>query len=306
MRPTAARAILALTCIMFSEAGHAQTCGFREAFSRPDERGTTRIRVYQGPADQALGGHRPLLFVSSLKVNTDGTRISYHRDDPRAVRLAINDVRNAMPRGRTIAEFERVAAANWPLPRTWQVLSPSVIERNSRTGKPCVDSQGYLISMTSDVSVAGGFNRVGDCDASKWIDALTVPALVLPKGQTEFRARGATVRTPVVAMALGAGPARIAYGLVGDHGPENELGEASVAMNRILNGLGPSDNPRNYRDAINRFQAPRSAILLFPGLANRLARPLAASSVHNRSKSMFERWGGEQKLRLCLRELGAG
>lgn len=147
--------------------------------------------------------------------------------------------------------------------------------------------------------------RVGDCDQSKWIDALTLPALVLPKpargGRTEFDTRTATNRTPVVGMTLDTH--RFAYGIVGDKGPVDQLGEASVAMNRDLNGLPLDANPASYRDAIRRFQGPRSAILLFPGATHQLARPLTRDRVVAATQALFERWGGRPRLDACLREL---
>lgn len=296
-----------------SAAGTADlSCGFAEAFTRSDEGGTTRLKVYEGRADPRIGGAKPLLFVSALKVNTDGTRISYHRDDPRATTRAINNMKNAMHRGRTIAEFEAVARAGWPLPRTWRVLKDNVIEKAAGTSKPCTDRDGYLVSMTSDVAVSGGWGRVGDCDQSKWIDAITVPALVLPRPSrsggrdvpTEFDARVATNRTPVVAMTLGSH--RFSFGIVGDKGPMDQLGEASVAMNRDLNGLALAVNPTSYADAVRRFQGPRSAVLLFPGAAHQLARPLTRDRVTATTQALFERWGGRQRLDRCLAELPPG
>ncbi|MFN7127783.1 MAG: hypothetical protein ACK4OJ_01855 [Brevundimonas sp.] len=281
----------------------AQDCGFALAFQRPDERGSKTLNVYEAGQAGAIDGSRPLLFVSSLKVNTDGTAISYHPQDPRARTLAINNILNAMRRGRTISEFETAAASDWrPLDRTWAILSDSVIERDRATGGPCLTAQGYLVSMTSDVAVNGGFNRVGDCDPTKWIDPLTVSSLVLPLGNTEFERRGASNRTPVVAMTLGNG-GRFAYGIVGDKGPANELGEASVAMNRRLNGLPDTDRPANYSDAVARFQAPSSAILLFPGMQNRAPRPLSDARVTTHAQALFERWGGRSRLEACLAEI---
>jgi hypothetical protein len=295
---------MGLAALLFSAgAALSQDCGFTLAFQRPDEGGSRTVSVYQAAPSAALDGMRPLLFVSTLKVNTDGTAISYHARDPRARTLAINNILNAMRRGRTIAEFEAAAAADWrPLDRTWSILSDSVIERDRATGAPCVDAEGYLVSMTSDVAVEGAWNRVGDCDASKWIDSLTVPSLVLPLGNTEFKRRGAINRSPVVAMTLGPNR-RIAYGLVGDMGPTDELGEASVAMNRTLNGLMETERPANYRDAIARFQAPRSAILLFPGARHRTARPLTGAAVTAHSEALFRQWGGSSRLERCLAEI---
>jgi hypothetical protein len=245
-----------------------------------------------------------LIFGSDLKVNTDGTRISYKVDDPRALHGAINDIRNAMHKGFTISDFEKVAAQNWEsVDQTWRVLSSSVIEKDTKlhkTGKPCVTADGYLVSKTADVSVADGWSREGDCDQSKWIDALTIPALVLPEA-SEFQARKALTRNFVVVMTLQQ--KRVAYGIVGDTGPKDELGEASVEMNRILNGLPPGTIPRNRQDAKERFQAPKSLVVIFPGGQNRLSYPVTPERVQDQVKARFEAWGGESRLSACAAEM---
>jgi hypothetical protein len=282
----------------------ADTCGFSPAFTRPDERGTQRVQVFQGPAEPGSGGAAPLAFVSTLKVNTDGTRVSYKVDDPRAVNGAINPIGNALRRGQTVADFERIARNNWePVEETWRVLSANVIEKDKKTGKPCVAADGYLVSKTADYSVAGGAARDGDCDQGKWIDALTIPALVLPS-RSEFQARKALTRSLVVAMTMGE-PRRLAFGIVGDTGPEDEIGEASVEMNRMLNGLPAGAVPRNGKDAVQRFQGPKSIVLVFPGPANRLPYPVTPERVMDRAKARFEAWGGMERLAACAAQLPA-
>jgi hypothetical protein len=299
-------ALLVFLYLLGGAAAPAQQCEFRRAFERPDERGTVVVPVYEGRRESALGDIRPLAFITTLKVNTDGTKISYHRDDPRARELAINSMLNAMHRNRTIADFEAIEAAEWPLPRTWQVLSDGVIEKEDGTGKPCVTDDGYLISMTADVSVPGGFNRTGDCDPSKWIDALTIPAIVLPsptdERPSEFHDRQARTRSPVVVVSL-TDPRRIVFATVGDMGPDNELGEASVELNRMLNGLPAGERPANYEDAKERFQGPRSLVLIFPGSAHRLARPITPERVRAAAEQAFASWGGEPRLNQCLTEI---
>src|SRR4249919_3223797 len=82
----------------------AGQCGFQPAFDRPDENGAATVKVFKGNPIPALGDTTPLLFITSLKVNTDGAKISYHQDDPTGRRCqrnpgaapcAINNVRNA-------------------------------------------------------------------------------------------------------------------------------------------------------------------------------------------------------------------
>ncbi|MFH0343331.1 MAG: hypothetical protein ACHBNF_14675, partial [Chromatiales bacterium] len=60
----------------------AGRCDFQRVFTRPDENGAATVKVFEAKAVSLPSGKRPLLFITSLKVNTDGTKISYHQDDP--------------------------------------------------------------------------------------------------------------------------------------------------------------------------------------------------------------------------------
>jgi hypothetical protein len=280
---------------------HEVACEVQKVADQIDEEGAAKVAIYEVKL-RGKDELKPLLFISDLKVNTDGTRKSYHPDDPRGKTLAVNKILNAMRRGQTIASFERVRDTGWPTPETWTVLLRNVIEADKETKKPCLNDDGYLVSMTADVAVAGGFGRKGDCDGSKWIDAGVVPALVLPGGETVFRSQGARLRSPVVAAPLAA-QSRTVFGLVGDIGPEDELGEASIAMNAELNGLPAGSFPVNYDDAKERFVAPASAILVFPGRELRLSYPVTRQRVQEHSRQIFENWGGESRLAACVRAI---
>src|SRR5215207_5377586 len=215
--PTPSTFGLVLAAIAMSSSGlQAGQFGFRRAFDRPDEGGAATVRVFRGDPVPALGNARPLLFITSLKVNTDGTKISYHKDDPTGRRCAtnsaatpcaINNIRNAYRTpSRPVSDFTAVRDAGFPPQRTFQILSPQIIERNAETGKPCITPDGYLVSMTADRATAGG--TVGDCDQSKWIDALSVPAIVLPKRSpsvpSQFLDAGLGQRSLVIAVSRSA------------------------------------------------------------------------------------------------------
>jgi hypothetical protein len=309
--------LLRATVAMMATLGpaHAQqsSCGLENRFERPDEQGRSTVVVYASRTASASGGGA-VAFITPLKVNTDGTRISYKVDDPRANATAINDIRNAFnnPR-RPISDFEALANSDWkPTSDVWKVLSPRIIERDRRpgtAGRPCVDAEGYLVSMTAVGTTATSSAHEGDCDQAKWLDALTVPSIVLPKSTSkhpsQFLNLGASLRSVAIVMNL-AHPQRMAFGLVGDTGPVDELGEASVAMNRDLNGLPSTDNPKNHSDANARFQAGRSMVLLLTGKDNVVPFPLTESNVVAFAKQRFESWGGLPRLSLCRHELGGG
>ena len=288
----------------------AAVCGFQPAFQQVDEDGTKLVQVFQGGPVPELGNSRPLLLITSLKVNTDGTKISYQQDDPTgrrcasdpgAAHCAINNIRNAYrDHTRPVSDFEAVRNAGYPNPRTWEVLSSSIIEKNAKTGKPCLSPDGYLVSMTADVAVSGGFSRLGDCDQSKWIDALAVPAFVVP-GKSRFLTLGVAKRSIVIAFSQSSSK-RVVPGIVGDVGPADQVGEASVAMNRALNGMPATELPKHRADAIERFQAGRSAILIFPGSAAVLARPINAQRVADGGNDALAKFGGADKLYSCIKD----
>ena len=284
--------------------GAPNSCGFARAFNQLDENGTQTVRVYQGAPSAEIGGVRPFAFVvPDVKVNTDGTRISYNADDPRAQTKAINDIRNAYHNAHhPIQDFETIRDARWqPTSNVWKVLNPTIIEKDRRPGRqglPCLDEKNYLVSMTALRATTSGSE--GDCDQSKWVDALTVPAFVLPGG-SKFQQGGATVGNVVVAMTVG--DHRMALGIVGDTGPATDIGEASVEMNRILNGLPAGSIPTNRADAEKRFQGPKTILLIFPGAANRISPPINASTVSAFTESRLNSWGGKDRLEGCLSEI---
>ena len=286
----------------------AAQCGFKHAFDRPDENGSTTVKVFRGDPVPALSNTRPLLYIVPFKVNTDGTEISYSESDPTGLNCqrdpaanhcAINNIRNAFRNHlRPVTDFTVVRDAGYPNPRTWQVLSPKIIEMNAATKKPCI-VDGYLVSMTADVAVDGGFARVGDCDQSKWIEALTIPAIVLPQN-SQFAGLKATKRTLVVALSRSE-TKRTVFGIVGDLGPPKEIGEASVAMNRALNGLADDDRPKHRQDAKDRFQTGRTAVLLFPGREFVVSRPISKDRIDTSGNDALMKFGGADRLYECIR-----
>lgn len=288
-------------------------CDFQPVFTRSDEEGAETVKVYEAKAITLSNGKRPLLFITSLKVNTDGTKISYHQDDPTgrrcatnpsAVPCAINDIRNAyVDKSKPVSDFISIRDAGYPSSKTWQVLNSSIIEKSASTNKPCISSDGYLVSMTADVAVSGGWSRVGDCDQAKWIDALTSPAIVLPKPTSsipsQFLSFGIGKRSLVVGLAKSPSHRNV-FGIVGDYGPTNEIGEANIAFNRALNGLSNNDQPKHRQDAINRFQAGTTAILLFPGSEFVLARPISGARIAAAGANAIAQFGDTNKLVNCI------
>lgn len=274
------------------------------AFQQPDEGGVTN--VYSDPAGRAL------LFVDDLKINTDGTRRSYSVEDFWGKSRALNNLCNAMSdacAGLSDGELQKrreltqaAAAAGWPA----DLLAKTRISRSIipfKQGKPCPAVDGFLVSATSLTK-----RPITDvCDISSYVDALAVPALVIPGkpqgGTSAFAARGAAIGD----LAVAATPSgnNVVYAVVGDTGPARQLGEASIALNGKL--LGRTQEPANYDEVRGRgnyhgrgWSVPKAAVLIFPKSRDATNPYLTTSRIDGAAKQAFEAWGGLPRLNACI------
>ncbi len=104
-----------------------------------------------------------------------------------------------------------------------------------RNGRDFLRFQLFRLLLGLAIAVPATFGHV----------ALVLPKMPKANGRrvrTQFDTRAATDRSFVTVMRLD-GNHLASYGIVGDKGPTNELGEASVAMNAELNGLPVGDIP---------------------------------------------------------------
>lgn len=288
-----------------------QECRMSRAFTQRDINslsGTGRTAVFADPDASSL------FFVESLDVNTDGTRRSYSVADFWGKDVAINNLCNAMSdacaglnstqlRARRITT-ERALAAGWPP----ALLRQTRIGQNIipfKGGKPCPLVDGFLVSATAlhkpDIA--------DQCDITNYVDALEVPALVLPRnprgGRTGFDIRNADVGDLAVVMRPGG--TTPVFAVVGDKGPPNKLGEGSVALNGKL--LGRTGQPRNYDEVRGRppfagrgWGVPRALVLIFPASRDRRDPFMTTPRIDEGARRRFEEWGGVARLNACARE----
>lgn len=302
------RVMLALAAAMaLPQPGWAADCGMSAAFKQPDNGGAVNRSIWADTPGKAL------LFAEALHVNTDGTRRSYRVDDFWGQQDAVNNLCNAMSdacaglsqdqlKNRRLAT-EAARAAGWPADKLAATkIAASIIP--FQNGKPCPElAGGFLVSATAlhkqpltDV-----------CDVASYADAMTVPALVLPKRAaagtpTGFEARNARVGDLAVVMS-GDG-ARIAYAVVGDQGPARELGEGSIALAGTL--LGKAAEPANYREVRGKspyvgkgWDVPKAFVLILPGTRNAAQPYMTADRIETDAKAAFQAWGGAERLNAC-------
>lgn len=100
----------------------------------------------------------------------------------------------------------------------------------------------------------------GTTSTGEPLDASTLPFIVLPIGSTRFRYADHDIRIGQVAMVLYGD--RIEYGIFGDAGPSDAIGEASYAMAESL-GIDP--------DPVSGGADSGATYIVFTGAAARVA-----------------------------------
>jgi len=302
------RSAIIVSFLLLGSAANAQSvdCGMSLAFKQADNGGKSSIPVWSDKTGKAL------LFADTMNINTDGTRRSYSVDDFWGEKTALNNLCNAMSdgcagltsdqlRSRRIAT-QQAKASGWPAAQTAATkISPSIIP--FRGGKPCPEVGGYLVSATTLHKAA-----ISDaCDISNYADALSVPAIVLPKRAqkgvaTPFESRGAQIGDLVVTMS---GDGRlIKYAVAGDMGPSKSLGEISLALAADL--LGKTSPPANYLEVRGKkpyqgkgWHVGKTYTLIFPRTKNSADPYMTRERIERDAATVFQQWGGEKRLKAC-------
>lgn len=290
--------------VVLADAGD-DDCGMREAFIAADANTPGGRAPVWGPAEDPARG--PAMFAAPLNVNTDGTRRSYSVDDPAGRSFAFNNVCNAMAgycrglspaaREARFALLRQARDQGWPpdlLPQTQ--LSSNVVPR-AADGRVCpeleVGGRRYLVSATALADPRAG----GACAIDRYVDALTVPALVLQGGTNGFTRRGVRVGDAVVAWRPGL--AAPVYAVAGDTGPAERLGEGSIALNGAL--LGRVGEPSNYLQVRAEYVVPRAYVLVFPGTRDATRPRVTADRIEASAREAFSAWGGGSEARAFAR-----
>jgi len=199
---------------------------------------------------------------------------------------------------------QQAFAAGWPADKLAQTkISADIIP--FKNGKPCPPVDGFLVSATTLHKP----NIQNVCDITNYVDALDVPAIVLPRnpstGPSGFSQRGAKIGDLVVAMMPGSTVP--VFAVVGDLGPASRLGEGTVALAASL--LGKTAAPKNYDEIRGRGQfvgrgwtVSRALILVFPGTRDSANPFMTSTRIHEATRAKFEAWGGVARLTACARE----
>jgi hypothetical protein len=265
-----------------------------------------KVLLLKGPTGQ----NNIILFQTNLRVNTDGSPLSYHPQDPRGKVKALNNVCNAIAVrrvgsdqnlclssfGEAIGVFEKWRDSSYQtVPQgyaiTWENVLPPIKENGKSV--PCVfktgNYQGYFGSLTAlknDLTA-----DKGECEIDNQVNPMIVPALVLLGGQNVVKDFGARVGDLLV--AYNPDTQTVVSAIIGDTGPKDNLGEGSVYLNMKL--LNKTEPPTTKVETFKlSIENTKILVAIIPG--SRLFRvegnkPYTAANIDQRVKDWQEKAG---------------
>lgn len=267
-----------------------------------------------------------------IEVNTDGAPNSYHsrviKADDETVG-AINIICNAQTKiFKKVGEvkkpvicrqgemsvtdeyataYEELRNNNWAdtesgysIQFDWNVLGRSKQARPDGSYAPCIKDDGFFVAKTR-LRLRSSSD---DCDARIYPDSTSTSAFVLPinwfadyqKRSAAGPERFSSFRSGDVVVAYRpAGTSRPpiwVYGVVGDAGPLNKLGEASIAFIRQLRGS--TAEIKTHRAALkldtDAIRPREIGFIAFEGSAPDLKRDYSPANIRKVGEQRFAAW----------------
>jgi hypothetical protein len=207
----------------------------------------------------AQGKKLAFFFKSSMAIDADGAPNAYHPSGSQG----LDDLANA---GK---------------PGDWWGL---VTHDGTKTGVPVIQpptapAPGFYVSMTSLVNPSKQ-----PADPHRYVDSTKIPYIALPRQLM----RRAGIGLGDYAVVLNPATGKSSYAVFADVGPDNALGEGSIALATAI-GVNP--------DARKGGTRLRIFYLVFP--ASNVGWPKKLEQIEAKGKQLLEAWGGESLLSAC-------
>lgn len=254
-------------------------------------------------------------FKTNVDVNSDGALQSYKIDDLGFLEnghiqtnSALNTICNGVNIRRPdhgvlfgvkqcvslIQEFKRIRDFGWLRDGENYVefyaiaRIPGTETAGKSRGKPC-EKDGYYVSQ-----VARAMDSSKPvCDPDHWVDALRIPAIVLPL-DAKMKATGVALHDlAVIRLANG----KRVGAIVGDTNPA-VIGEATVIANMRLKGM--TSPPANYRATV-ALAIDAAEYVVFPGTRGIIGNLSNASDpdIQDKANELYDKFNLGQRPKLC-------
>ncbi|BCG01791.1 hypothetical protein PPGU19_063590 (plasmid) [Paraburkholderia sp. PGU19] len=226
-----------------------------------------RVDILQGRGEKTFFYTTP-----GMEIDYDGGKGAYHLPTKTAQfgkppgKDNILNASKSPKKTRVPSAGERWISAKWPqlvINKTTKFPYTYTIDGD----------QNYCVSKTTLHDPRPGLS---DRDTAKWVDAMSIPYIVLPGNfWTEHG-----VVTGDLATVYNQTTGKIVHAIFADSGPRNHVGEGSSALAKALS---PHD------------QTPLTWVV-YPGSVRRPAWPVATTTINSEGQRLFRAWGGTLRI----------
>ncbi len=286
-----------LTAALLSQSAAATAfaaCNETLAFQQPLQNGTAAVTWLDGNA---------LKFRSALAINTDGAPNAYHIDGRptgalntlcnagRVVSLNHGTYEGRENCNQFLADVRAAQRAGWQgNPR---IVWHGIVTRDKTRHEPVMQTsgeyKGFFVSSTSLQNKA-----YKEDDQRRYLDSRLVPSLVLPRSSA-FLQQGAKLGD--LAFVIDPTTGLSTFAIVGDLGPKNKLGEASIALAAAIKGVHIDPTALTGKDARKLVVPQQVVTVLFPGMA--VKPPYDSAQIAEAAATAVASFGGLDHLKQC-------
>jgi LysM repeat protein len=214
---------------------------------RVDKNTYKDVNIYRVENTEAI------FFISKMAIDADGSPRAYNPSD-----TGIDQLSNAGSPGK------------W-----WGIATINGRE----DGEPCIQGPydpypGYYVSTTSLAD-----DRLDNCDYRKYVDSEKIPYIVLPLGWHS----GWSIGLGDFSTVINLRNMKIAHAIFADLGPNDKIGEGSIAL---AQALGINSNPKTGGTDGDILY------IVHPGSGAGGNRLRSLAEINQNGSILFKNWGG--------------
>lgn len=249
------------------------------------------VKIFRDVSSNAIA------FASQMQVNTDGAPDSYHQND-----IGITHICNGISVGsactwkaQCLPEYRQARDQAFKGPQKICFFGMAADEH----GVPLIQGEndprpGYFVSTTA-LKQPGRDVRTPQAQ----LDSNTVSFAVIPGRWNKTGQPGPRLGDFGVAWRRSSD--KLAYFVVGDTGPNNKLGEGSVALHQSL-GNDPFQMRYGVRRARKGIGGRDVVYLMFPGSAQSV-QTYDTETINRLGAERLQEFGGIERLKECAKRL---
>jgi hypothetical protein len=175
-----------------------------------------------------------------------------------------------------------------------------------KAGFPCQHGDArdeYFVAATPNHPSPPPATGADACRTTAYLDSLEIPFFVLPGAFKQLK-----IGDIAIGLSTLGGAERLVFGVVGDHGPSQQIGEASIAFLQRLGGKTGAIRNVQQANAL-QIEAARTpaqpaaiGVLVLGGTAHLLGTDYSSQNIERVARAALADWSADHadRLQACL------